>query len=87
MLKLVKSIFKGCMEVVLVLTPISFAAFGGFAGYVNDNMVLGIVIGLIAGLLTSIIGGGYISHIVSINDNLEQLNNNVKKGLTELLPK
>ena len=87
MLKLVKSIFKGFMEVVLVLIPVSFAAYGGFIGNASGNMVLGIVIGLVAGLLTSIVGGGYISHIVSINDNLEQLNNNVKKGLTELLPK
>jgi Zn finger protein HypA/HybF involved in hydrogenase expression len=38
--------------------------------------VLGVLLGLIVGILTDIIGGGFIATILNIDENLEQVRNN-----------
>jgi|GEM_PF-2021643 len=80
MLKFVKYAFRVYIGVILWLNLIICAIAGGvigntFSGWGNSYTELGIVIGLVVGALSNIIGGGFIATILNIDENLEQLKN------------
>jgi hypothetical protein len=85
MLDFVKAAFRGFFEVILWINLIVWTILGGIFGnyigglnpYADRHPIIGAIIGLIAGLLLNIIGGGFIATFLNINENLEELKNNL----------
>ena len=92
MIDFVKKAFRNFIEVILWINLLLAVIIGGVAGYYIGQLIsyrnaggyvfIGIIIGLICGLLTNIIGGGFITTILSIDENLKQLKQKIT-GNTE----
>jgi hypothetical protein len=81
MLDFVKKAFRNFIEVILWINLMLSAIAGGIGGYLIDGggfAFLGVIIGLIIGLLTDIIMGGFIATILNIDKNIEELNDQPK---------
>ena len=82
MLDFVRKAFRGGLEVILWINLILSAIVGGIAGYYLGQLIsyrnaggfgfLGVIIGLVCGLLTDIIGGGLIATILNMDENIEE---------------
>jgi len=91
MLDFVKRAFRGGLEVILWINLILSTVAGGVAGYYLGKLISyrnaggyafgGVVIGIIFGLLIDIIGGGFITTILSIEKNTEEQTTLLKKHL------
>jgi ribosomal protein L40E len=89
MLDFVKRAFRGGINVLLWINLILCTIGGGVAGYYLGKLISyrsgggytfgGILIGIILGLLSNIVGGGFIATIISIDENLETLKYNSSK--------
>ena len=77
MLDFVKRAFRGGINVLLWINLILCTIGGGVAGYYLAGgwgyAFGGVLIGIILGLLSNIIGGGFIATIISIDENIENL--------------
>ena len=84
MIEFVKRAFRNFLTVILWLNLIISIIVWAIAGYhlgfmafrnpITEYWVIGgAIVGLIIGLLTNIIGGGFISTILNIDENLEEL--------------
>jgi len=83
MLNFVRKAFRGGMEVILWINLILLTIAGGVAGYYLGQLIsyrnaggfafFGVIIGLIWGLLTNIVGGGIIATILNMDENLEKI--------------
>ena len=81
MLDFVKRAFRGGINVLLWINLIICTIFGGIIGYYLGQLFTyrnadgyafgGVLIGIIWGLFTDIIGGGFITTILSIEKNTE----------------
>ena len=89
MLEFVKKVFRGFIEVILWINLVVCIVGGGVAGYyIGGGLInyqnkggyvfLGIIIGLICGILTNVVWGGYIATILNIDKNLEQIKSNME---------
>jgi hypothetical protein len=87
MLNFVKSAFRGFFGVILWIILIFCTIAGGVIGFGigrGDAMnsmggaILGGLVGLLGGLFTNIVGGGFIAIILNIDENLEYLANKTK---------
>ena len=86
MFDFVRKAFRKLFDLSLLLTPIIFAIIGvvlanmtkttsrGETSY-GFHPVLGFLLGLIAGILADIFGGGLIATFLNIDENLEKLDN------------
>ena len=85
MLNFVKTAFRGFFEVILWINLILCAIGGGvfanitystskYYGSSGIHPVLGVLIGLVLGIITNIVGGGFIATILNMDENLEKLN-------------
>jgi len=91
MLDFVKRAFRGGLEAILWINLILSTIAGGIAGYYLGQLISyrnaggyafgGVIIGIILGLLIDIIGGGFITTILSIEKNIEDQNSLLKKYL------
>jgi RNA polymerase subunit RPABC4/transcription elongation factor Spt4 len=86
MLDFVKGAFRGGINVLLWINLILCTIGGGVAGYYLGGLISyssvgyvfgGVLIGIVLGLLTDIIGGGFIVTILSIDENLETIKKNL----------
>ena len=88
MLDFVKSAFRGGINVLLWINLILCTIGGGIAGYYLGQLISyrnsggyvigGVLIGIICGLLTNIIGGGFVATILNIDENLEIMEKNLE---------
>jgi len=81
MLQFFKRMFRQLIGVLLSLNLIIWAVVGGCAGRLlasqsSSGIIAGGLIGIFFGIYTSIFLGGYVSTILSIDRNLEMLNEN-----------
>jgi len=91
MLDFVKRAFRGGINVLLWISLILSTIGGGVAGYYLGRLINyrnavwyafgGVVLGIIFGLLTDIIVGGFITTILSIEKNTEEQTTLLKKHL------
>ena len=77
MLNFVRKAFRGGLEVILWINLIAWIIGGGVAGnflggYYDDYTVLGIFCGIIVGIVSNIMMGGFIATILNIDKNLEE---------------
>jgi hypothetical protein len=89
MLDFVRKAFRGGLEVILWINLILSTIGGGIAGYYLGQLIsyrnadgyafVGVLIGIIFGLLTNIVGGGFIATILNMDKNLEKL---IKENLS-----
>lgn len=85
MLDFVKRAFRGGITALLWINLILWTVGGGIAGYYLGKLISyrdasgyafgGVLIGIICGLLSNIIGGGFIVTILSIEKNTEETRN------------
>ena len=85
MINFVKRAFRNFLEVILWINLILCTIGGGIAGNIVGQLInyrssggyafLGILVGAICGLLTNIVGGGFIATIINMDENIEQLRN------------
>jgi hypothetical protein len=85
MLEFIKKAFRKFLEIILWINLVLSVIVGGVAGNSIGGMIsyrgkggytfLGILIGLIIGVITDIIMGGFIATILNIDKNLEELKN------------
>jgi len=83
MLDFVKRAFRSGIEIILWINVILSTIAGGIIGNSLGNLIsyrnaggyafFGMLVGVICGLFVNIIVGGFISTILSIDENLEQL--------------
>jgi len=83
MLDFVRKAFRGGLEVILWINLILSTVIGGIAGYYLGQLISyrnaggfafgGVLIGIILGLLTDIILGGFIATILNMDKNLEKI--------------
>jgi hypothetical protein len=77
MLKFTKNVFREFMEVFLWLNLIGSAITGGVLGYgIDENgghAFIGIILGVVIGIISNILIGGFIAVILNIDSNLEKL--------------
>jgi hypothetical protein len=93
MLDFVKRAFRGGINALLWINLILCTSGGGVAGYYIGRLIDyrnrnaggyvfgGVIIGIIWGLLTDIVGGGFITTILSIEKNTEEQTVLLKKHL------
>ncbi|MDR2702310.1 MAG: hypothetical protein LBB72_07760 [Spirochaetaceae bacterium] len=89
MLDFVKKAFRNGIVVILWINLILSAIAGGIVGYylgqlngkAGEYAFLGVIIGSLCGLLTDIVGGGFITTILSIEKNTEEQTALLKKHL------
>jgi hypothetical protein len=91
MLDFVKKAFRGGINVLLWINLILWTIGGGVVGYYLGELISyrnaggysfgGILIGIICGLLIDIVGGGFISTILSIEKNIEEQTVLLKKSM------
>jgi hypothetical protein len=91
MLDFVKRAFRNGIAVILWINLILSAIAGGIVGYYLGQLIsyrnaggyvfLGVIIGSLCGLLTDIVGGGFITTILSIEKNTEEQTALLKKHL------
>ena len=84
MLDFVKKAFRGGINVLLWINLILCTIGGGVSGYYIGQLISyrnaggyafgGVLIGIIWGLLTDIVGGGYIATILNMDENIEEQN-------------
>jgi len=89
MLDFVKGAFRGGINVFLWIILILCTIIGGVVGYNLGRLISyssvggfvfgGVLIGIVLGLLTDIIGGGFIVTILSIDENIETIKNILSK--------
>jgi hypothetical protein len=75
MLNFARSLFRAFVEIVLFLNLVFCSVAGGVIGNQSDHPIIGVIIGLIAGIVLDVIFGGYIATILNIDENLEQIKN------------
>jgi len=82
MLDFVKNTFRGFIGVILWINLILFTVGGGFIGNLiarRSDKIIYItsfaLVGVIIGLLSNIIFGGFIATIINIDKNIELLKN------------
>jgi len=90
MFEFVRKAFRGGIEVILWLNLILWAIGGGVIGSLiswkaGEYIFLGVVIGIIFGLLTDIVGGGFIATVLNIDKNIEEQNNPLRQQ-SEFIP-
>jgi RNA polymerase subunit RPABC4/transcription elongation factor Spt4 len=78
MLNFVKTLFQMGFELVLWINLILCTVGGGFIGNLisnrsNNYIFPGIIIGIVIGLFTNILMGGFTATILNMDKNLEQL--------------
>jgi hypothetical protein len=82
MLKFIKSVFRVYFDVILWINLILFAICGGVIGNIlswGGRFVFpGILIGVIIGFIIDLVGGGIVSIILNIDENIEQIKNGMK---------
>jgi hypothetical protein len=91
MLGFVKKVFRDGINVLLWINLILWTIAGGVAGYFLGALISyrnaggyafgGVLIGIICGLLIDIVGGGFITTILSIEKNTEEQTALLKKSL------
>ena len=91
MIDFVKKAFRGGVAVILWINIILSTIIGGVAGYLLGQAIsyrnaggyafLGVLIGIALGLIIDIIGGGFITTILSIEKNTEEQTALLKKSL------
>jgi hypothetical protein len=73
MLDFVKSAFRGLFVVLLWIIPFGLAIAGCLMGWNTSNSggyaFLGLIIGGLAGLIMSIVFGGFVATIIAIEEN------------------
>jgi hypothetical protein len=87
MLDFVKRAFRNGIAAILWINLILSTIAGGIIGYSLGRLISyknaggytfwGIVIGFICGLLTDIVGGGFITTILNIDEKIEAINNHL----------
>jgi hypothetical protein len=81
MLNFVKNAFSKFMEVILWINLILCVIGGWVVGGINDDHpFLGGILGFVVGMLSNIVGGGFIATILNMDSNLEKL---LHKGVEE----
>jgi len=83
MLDFVRKAFRGGLEVILWINLFFLTICGGVVCYYFGALInyrnaggfafLGVIIGIIGGLLTDIVGGGFIATILNMDANIEKL--------------
>jgi hypothetical protein len=84
MLNFVRKVFRGGLELILWINLIVWAVGGGIIANMTYSIsrygdssgihpVLGVFIGIIAGLLINIVGGGFIATLINMDANIEKL--------------
>ena len=96
MLNFVKRAFRGGFEVILWINLILSTIAGGIAGYYLGQLISyrnaggyafgGVLIGIICGLLTDIVGGGLIATFLSIEKNAEIQTSILKQTIGKDIP-
>jgi hypothetical protein len=92
MLDFVKRAYRKGIEVLLWINLILSTIVGGLAGYYLGQLIsnssegggfafLGVIIGIMWGLLTDIVLGGFIVTIISIEKNTNETNNLLKRQM------
>ena len=86
MLEFVKKAFRGFIGIVLWVNLILCTIAGGIignalSGWGADYTFLGVIIGLALGLLTNIVGGGFVATILNIDKNLEEQKNLLRQQM------
>ena len=86
MLEFVKKAFRGFIGIVLWVNLILCTIAGGIignalSGWGANYTVLGVILGLALGLLTNIVGGGFVATILNIDKNLEEQKNLLRQQM------
>jgi len=88
MLDFVKKAFRSGIEVILWINLILWIIGGVAAGIILSNsffygelfpILVTIIIGVVVGLLTNIIGGGLIATFLNMDKNIEEQNNSLRQ--------
>ena len=74
MLDFYKKLYKGIIVFITIVIELSAIMAGYSIGVQNGSGFWGIIIGLIIGIIVNAILGGFIAAIISIDENLENIN-------------
>ena len=86
MVSFVKTAFRGFIGIILWVNLILCVIAGGvignaLSGWGANYTFPGIIIGLFLGLLTNIVGGGFVATILNIDKNLEEQKNLLRQQM------
>lgn len=97
MLDFVKNAFRGCINVLLWINLILCTIGGGVSGYYLGQLIsyrnaggyafVGVIIGIIWGLFTDVVGGGFIVTILNMDENIEEQNSLLRDLLRKTVSK
>ena len=77
MFEFARAVFRDFMGIVLWLVLIACTILGGLIGSLGDSTFMGIVLGIIFGLITVILGGGFVATFLQMGENLDIIAKNI----------